>query len=158
MNYSREKDDNCNRLSKLQSRLFERASLENIPSSYFAKVFFNSSYCRMFDTLSFFDYYPSEDEIFNYIKNNTHMNRGTVLPKEVMSWIGYLLRQWAYTYEIWSKQITKKVSISYLANAYHSYQSLDIHRAIQMIASDCDINLKETKAELTLRILKTITK
>ncbi len=154
MKYSRKKDDNCYLLAKIQSRLFEKASMENIPSAYFAKVFFNSHYCRLFDDLSFLDFYPSEKEIFDYVKANVHMNRGTVLPKEIMSWIGYLLREWAYTYNVWSKQITKKVTLSYLAKVYYPYHSLDIQKAIKMIGSDCGINLNESIDELTLRVLR----
>lgn len=154
MKYSREKDDNCFELSKIQSRLFERASEENIPSYYFIKIFFNSRYCRMFDDLTFFDYYPSEEEMFNHVKANIHMERGTVLPKEIMSWIGYLLREWAYTYKVRCKQIIKKAPISYLAQVYLPYHSVDIQKAIKMIASDRDININESIDEITMRVLK----
>lgn len=157
MKYSREKDDKCFELAKLQSRLFERASKERIPSAFFAKVFFNSKYCQMLDDLSYFDFYPSEDVIFNYVKDNVGMERGTVFPGFVMSWIGYLLREWAYTYSVRSKNITKKLTIRYLNNVYPLYHSLDIQKAIKLIASDCHININESLEEETMRVLRSIT-
>lgn len=156
MKYSREKDDTCVELAKLQSRLFERASKEGIPSAFFAKVFFNSKYCQMLDDLSYLKIYPSEDEIFEYVKNNVGMERGTIYPGFVMSWIGYLLREWAYTFSVRTKQITKKVTMRYLCTVYPPYHSLDIRKAIILIASDLHININESLQETTLRILKEI--
>ena len=156
MKFSREKDELCHHLCKAQARLFEQASKEGIPSAYFAKVFFNSKYNRMMDDLSYWDLYPSDVEILNYMRANVKMKRGTVLPDYVMNWIGYLLREWAYTYRVRSKQITKKVPISYLSKVYLPYHSLDIQKAIQLIAADLDININESIEETTLRILRTI--
>lgn len=154
MKFSREMDNNCYQLCKIQARLFERSSKQNIPSAYFVKVFFNSKYAKMMDKLEYLNDYPSDEEVFNYLEENIHMNRGTVLPTYMMSWIGYLFREWSYTYEVSSKRILKNVPMSYLAKVYKPYHSLDIQKAIQLIAEDLAININESIEETTLRVLR----
>lgn len=155
MSYLRDKDEACYLLCKLQSRLFERASDDGIPSSYFAKVYFNSRYGEMMDDLSYLEEYPSDYEIYGYVKAHVRMKRGTVLPPHVMAWIGYLLRQWAYVYRVRSKSILKRVPISYLAQVYGPYHALDVQKAIELIAHDRGIDLGESPDDRVMRILKT---
>ena len=83
----------------------------------------------MLDDLSYFDFDITDDVIFESIKSDVHMTRGTILPDFVMAWIGYLLREWSYTYSLRSKQIIKHVPISYLADVYCPYHSLDIQKS-----------------------------
>ncbi len=154
MKFSREKDDDCYQMCKIQSRLFERASKEGIPSAYFVKVFCNSPYNRMMDKNIYLSEYPSDKEVFAYMNENVHMDRGTVLPEYVMSWIGYLIREWAYTYVVRAKSILKRAPISYLAKVYGPYHTVSIQKAIQMIAEDRDININESLEEATLRVLR----
>ena len=154
MNYLREKDDKCIRLCKLQSRLFERASIEKIPSAYFVKVFANSKYCNLIDNLDYFDYSFTDDEIFNYVKSNVKMTRGTIITPQAMSWIGYLLREWAYIYRTRMKAILKNVPLSFLNDVYPMYHALDIQKAIQLIAESRGININESPEERLRRIVE----
>lgn len=154
MSYLRDKDEKCYILCKLQSRLFERSVEEGIPSMYFFKVFFNSKYCQMLDDLSYFNFDITDDEIFNYVKSNVHMKRGTILPEYVMGWIGYLLREWAYVYNLRSKQITRKVPLSYLSSVYNPYHSLDVQKAIQLIVEDKKLDINDDPQIRLMRILR----
>ena len=134
MNYLREKDDLCYQMCKLQSRIFERSSRAGVPSMYFAKVYFNSQYSYLMDHLEIFEYEYGEEHIFSSVSKNVNSKRGNILSPEIMAWIGYLLRQWAYVYSLNSKQIIKAVPISYLAKVYPLYHSLSIDEAIIRIA------------------------
>ena len=157
MNYSRKKDDGCIKLCEFQARLFERASKNHIPSAYFVKIFVSSSGCIAMDDLEALRYPLSEEGVYINIKNKVKMNRGTILPTFVMSWIGYLLRQWAYTYNVRSKVILKKVPLSYLFNVYPSYHALDIQKAIILIAEDRNIDLNEKPETRLYNIIKRYT-
>ena len=154
MNYLRERDETCFRLCKLQARLMERASEDKIPSYFFAKVYFHSGYVRKMDDLSLLDTLIGEEEIYSYVSNNIKMTRGVVYPKEVMYWIGYLLREWSYRYQEYSISILKKVSLKYLASVYNPYHSLDILKAIERIAEDNGIDLDEDPEAKLQRILR----
>lgn len=158
MKYLRAKDNNCYYLSNLQSRLFEKSSEDGIPSAYFAKVFFNSKYGKMFDDLSFLDTSLNEKHVYEETKQLVNMNHGTIIPPHIMGWIGYLLREWAYVYRYSSKALLGKIPMSYLKDVYEPYHSLDINKAIQLIALDRNINIKETLEDRTYRILKETSK
>ena len=145
-------------MCKLQFRLFGRASKEGIPSAYFVKVFANSKYCSMLDNLDYFDFYVtvSEDAIFEFVKTNTKMRRGTIYPSFVMEWIGYLLREWAYRYQMRTKAILKKVKLKDFADVYYPYHSLDVQKAIQLIAEEHEIDLSLSPEERFYAILKKV--
>lgn len=134
MNYLREKDDRCYELCKLQSRIFERSAKEGIPSTFFIKVYLNSKYSYLMDRLEIFNYEYGEELIYRQVSSDVHMKRGTVIAPEIMSWIGYLLREWSYIYSLTCKQIVKAIPISYIASVYPLYHSLSIEEAIIRIA------------------------
>ena len=158
MNYLREKDDNCYLLSKIQSNIFERSSIKEIPSSYFVKVYAASSYCKSFDDLSWLDESISEYEIFDDIKEKTHMKRGVVYPPHVMAWIGYLLREWSYIYRMNTSSILRKVPLSFLAEVYSNFHSMDVEKAITSIAEARDIPLIYDNEQRVIDIVRQIRK
>lgn len=158
MRYLREKDDNCLLLCKIQASIFERASTEGIPSAYFAKVYASSAHCLMMDDLSWLDTNIDEITIFNQVKKHVTMRRGTIYPKEVMFWIGYLLREWSYRYYVNTAYILKIAPMSLLADVYPTYHGLDVNKAIALIAESRGIDLQEDTEARVQRIIRQINK
>ena len=158
MKYSRERDEICIRLSKMQARMFEKASEEGLPSYFFVKAYATSPYILKIDSLKILDIDLSEQEIFEAAKRKVKTRRGTVYEIEVMGWIGYLLREWSYRYDVFTPALIKKVSLSYLASVYHPYHSLDVLKAIQKIAEEKNIDLNEDPQQRLIRILKEMKK
>ncbi len=154
MKYSRERDEICLRLCKMQSRMFKKASEEGIPSFFFVKAFACSTCVWKIDSLAFLDSNVSEEEIYRYVKSKVKTRRGTVYDSDVMGWIGYLLREWAYRYKTYTSIIMKSVDLTYLAKAYYPYHSLDILKAIKKIAEEKKIDLNEDPQERLIRILR----
>lgn len=137
----------------MQARLFKRASEEKIPSFFFVKAYAASRYVLKIDDLTFVDSFVSEDEIFEQVKNKVKTRRGVVYDGEIMSWIGYLLREWSYRYGVLTSNILKKVDLAYLSNVYSPYHSLDILKAIEKIAKEKKIDLDEDSQERLRAIL-----
>lgn len=153
MSCLRERDELCFRLCKMQARLFERASRERIPSHFFLRAYLASPYVRDMDDLTIFDGVVGEEEIFQSIKSRIKTTRGTVYDAATMSWVGYLLREWAYRYKTYTTIIAQQVDLAYLASVYGAYHSLDVLKAIEKIASEKGIDLAETPEERLRKIL-----
>lgn len=149
----RENDDNCYLLSKMQANIFEQSSIDNIPSAYFVKVFANSIYAKMMDNLDFFNSSLSENDIYQNVKDNVKMSRGTVYPDYVMHWVGYILRGWSYLYKVNTNSILKKIPLSSFVKAYYPYHSLDVTKAIERIADDNKVDLTNTLENKLKKIL-----
>ena len=157
MNYFRQNDENCFRLSKSQSLIFEKASLNGIPSYFFVKVFFNSKYGRQFDDLSILYSPRNEQQIYIETEKKVKMRRGSIIPAPVMAWIGYLLREWSYLYAMPSTALLKIVSLDYLTGVYNPYHSQDIRKAIELILKDKKVDLDPIPLHRTIKILEEIT-
>ena len=153
MKYSRERDEICVRLCKMQSRIFKKATKEGIPSYFFVRAFAASPYSMKIDELEILDTDISEQEIYREVKSRVKTRRGTIYDEEVMGWIGYLLREWAYRYKVFTTALFKMVPLTYLANVYVPYHSLDILKAIEKIAEEKNIDLNEDPQERLMKIL-----
>lgn len=156
MKYLRERDDNCHYLCKIQANIFAKSSKRKIPSCFFAKVFMCSKYASAMDDLTYLDSNISEEVIYQNIVNEIHMQRGIVYEDYIMEWIGYLYREWSYRLKINSSYLIKKVPVTYLAKVYYPYHSLDILKAIQEIAKDRKINLKNSLEDKMRIIMATL--
>ena len=152
----RKNDDNCYFLAKTQSLIFEESAIEKIPSSYFIKVFSNSKYCKSLDNLSYLDDIVDYYTILQSVKDNVHMKRGNVYPSHVMAWVGYLLREWSYIYKMRTTTILKAVSLSFLVKVYPLYHSLDVNKAILMIAEANGLDITLSLEERTIDAIKNI--
>jgi hypothetical protein len=65
-------------------------------------------------------------------ESNYEVGKNKVSPA-ILAWVGYLLRYWAYTYQISTKQIYKIVKLDELCKLYEAYHSLDVEEAINRI-------------------------
>lgn len=122
-------------LAKYQAGLFAAsAGYLNCSSKYFVKKFMNSFLAERMDKVGFLfeslDIYAALDEL----KEETDLTKGKEkVATYVLEWIGYLLRFWAYTYEVSSKFIFKHIKLDELVMLYEAYHSLDIEAAISRI-------------------------
>lgn len=146
-------------LCKYQAGLFE-ASISYFPcsSSYFLKQFMNSFLAKRMDSIGFLfeslDTYAALDEL----KKEKDLTKGTTKQSEpVMSWIGYLLRYWSYTYEVSSKWLFKFVKLNDFSKLYEAYHSLDVEEAISRISEAKNIKYA-SNMEDALYLLKTNSK
>jgi len=133
--------------------MFKKASDEGLPSHYFVKAYAASSNVLKIDELKIVDSFLSEEEVYTQVKAKVKTRRGTVYDEAIMSWIGYLLREWSYRYDALTSSIVKKVGLTYLSNVYSSYHSLDILKAIEKIAEEKCIDLNEDPQERLRNIL-----
>ena len=68
------------------------------------------------------------------LKNESNYEVGHIkVSPAIMAWIGYLIRYWAYIYEINTKQIYKNIKFDELCSLYEAYHSLDVEEAINRI-------------------------
>lgn len=122
-------------LAKYQAGLFAiSADYLSCSSKYFVKKFMNSFLASRMDKVGFLfeslDIYAALDEL----KNETDLTKGKEkVPSYILEWAGYLLRYWAYTYEVSSKFIFKHIKLDELVILYEPYHSLDIEEAIERI-------------------------
>lgn len=128
-------------LAKYQSSLFE-LTVKELPcsSAYFYKKFAFSKLAQRMDRKSFILESLDVTGAIEELKRESTYEKGhiKVAPK-VLSWIGYLTRYWAYTYEITTKQIYKYVKFDELCRLYEAYHSLDVEEAIVRINEAHDI-------------------
>lgn len=122
-------------LAKYQSDLFE-LSAKRLPcsSAYFYKKFAFSKLAKRMDKKSFISESLDVEGAIEELKREGNYEKGNIkIAPKVLAWIGYLLRYWAYTYEISTKQIYKYIKLDELCRLYEAYHSLDIEEAISRI-------------------------
>ena len=128
-------DDTGLLLANYQANLFETSTKE-LPcsSAYFYKKFAFSKLAKRMDKRSFVMESLDVPGAIEELKKeaNYEIGHNKVAPA-IMLWIGYLLRYWAYTYEISTKQIYKYIKLDELCNLYEAYHSLDVEEAINRI-------------------------
>jgi hypothetical protein len=128
-------DDRGILLAKYQSDLFENSIKElSCSSSYFYKKFAFSKLAHRMDKDSFINEALDIPAAFEELKkeSNYEVGKNKVSPA-ILAWVGYLLRYWAYTYQISTKQIYKIVKLDELCKLYEAYHSLDVEEAINRI-------------------------
>lgn len=134
-------DDIGYELCKYQSGLFEHsASYLTCSSKFFYKQFMNSSLAKRMDNPAFafesLDVLAALDELKKEKKLETGKEKFATY---ILSWSGYLLRYWSYTYEISSKRLFKYIKLEELGKLYEAYHSLDIEEAIKRISESKNI-------------------
>ena len=122
-------------LCNYQASLFETTVKElSCSSSYFYKKFAFSNLAKRMDKKGFvfesLDVTGAIEELKK--ESNYEIGKNKVSPA-IMAWIGYLLRYWAYTYMISTKQVYKYIKFDELCNLYEAYHSLDVEEAIKRI-------------------------
>lgn len=141
--------------SDIQANIFERASLNGVPSYYFVNDFMFSKYARDIDLKEIELTGVDENLIYESIISNMNVTKGTVYSSKEMHWIGYIYRAIVNFTGYSSSYIFKNIPLSYLRNVYFSYHTQDVNKAIKVILSDN--NITPINSHLKIRnILATI--
>jgi len=126
-------------LCNLQGNLFVY-SVENTlcSSEIFMRRFMTSDISKEFDSLSILDDSLTIKEIINEIDEEYgKTSYGKVkYEKEVMFWIGYIYRYFAYTYDLSSKYVYKLIKPKELNELYYVYHTFDPSVAIERILEE----------------------
>ncbi|MCR5079565.1 MAG: hypothetical protein K6B65_06605 [Bacilli bacterium] len=153
MKFSRDNDERCYALCKMQASIFDHAYKDFVPSYYFIKVYMNSIEASKLDDLSVFLTGMSQESIYASIKSKIKKKSGTLYSAEEIHWIGYIYRCASYMWDKESKWLFKHIAPSYLRGVYYPYHSLDVKKALQLIWDD-RIGEEETGHERIMRILR----
>lgn len=123
-------------LCRLQGELFQKsAEMLNCSSAIFVRRFMNSHAAHRMDARGFLDGSTSIEAILDDIQQEYGESSygSTHYASDVLYWMGYLYRYWAYTHEIPSARIFRIISGSQLAKLFFAYHSLDPSQAIERI-------------------------
>jgi len=142
MNYLRKMDELCHSLSLMQARIFERSVENGIPSYFFIKSFMLSSDASDLDNLYLEKAGITEQEIYANIASKITINRGIILPYNIIHFIGYFYRSAAYLLNVSSKFLLNNISPKFLVNNYPTLHSLKIEDAIKESVDANGIKLK----------------
>lgn len=126
-------------LCTLQGNVFA-SSLDNAEcsSKIFMRRFLNSKVAREFDSSSILDGTLTIKDIFFELEEEfgkTSYGREKY-DREVLFWIGYIYRYFAYTYNLTSKYVYKIVKPSELNELYYVYHTFDPKVAIERILEE----------------------
>lgn len=133
----REFDELGLQLAKSQARLFESSLLNYKGSS--AIFIRNYMYNTEVDRIDKYFEFNSTNIINDLNKRNLSIGKNKYTP-EIMYWIGYIYRYWAYVYEISSKRIYKIVNAEKMNKLYKTYHTMDPKTAIDRILEEKGIN------------------
>lgn len=146
-------------LCALQGNVFA-SSLDNAEcsSKIFMRRFLNSKVAREFDSSSILDGTLTIKDIFFELEEEfgkTNYGREKY-DKEVLFWIGYIYRYFAYTYNLTSKYVYKIVKPSELNELYYVYHTFDPKVAIERILEEKRISFDiDDQNKRLLEMLKT---
>lgn len=126
-------------------------------SEIFIRRFMLSQVVKEFDSSAILDDSLTELNVFQRIedefgKSDYGKKR---YGKEVLYWIGYIYRYFAYTYELSSKYIYKIIKPKELNELYHVYHTFDPSIAIERILEEKDISFNiDDQNERLLKLIK----
>ena len=123
-------------LASIQADIFEKSvELYDTSSPIFIRRFMKSGLAKEMDTAGFMDKPFNEEKAFERLDEEYGKSSYGVrkIPQEVMHWIGYIYRYWAYVYDTPSSRIYKIVTTNEMEQLYPGYHSLDPLAAIQRI-------------------------
>lgn len=133
----REYDELGLQLAKSQATLFEESLLKYKGSSaIFIRNFMYSTEVEKVDRYLEFN----SSDIINSLNNKDLTIGKNKYSPEIIYWIGYLYRYWAYVYEISSKRIYKIASADEMRKLYKTYHTMDPKVAINRILEEKGIN------------------
>lgn len=146
-------------LCTLQGNVFA-SSLDNAEcsSKIFMRRFLNSKVAREFDSSSILDGTMTIKDIFFELEEEFGKTSYGCekYDKEVLFWIGYIYRYFAYTYNLTSKYVYKIVKPSELNELYYVYHTFDPKVAIERILEEKRISFDvEDQNKRLLEMLKT---
>lgn len=146
----RQFDDKGLMLCKTQGNLFvESIDRFSGGSANFIKRYMNSTECRdVDDTLEF-----NSSVILSGLEQKYDLNIGKKkYDKDIIYWIGYLYRYWAYVYQMPSSRIFEIVSANELYDLYGAYHTISADAAIERICEARNISVNMDIMEIMKRI------
>lgn len=128
-------------LAKSQGNLFEESLLKYKGSSaIFIRNYMYSEEVSKIDKYLEFD----STNIINSLSRR-NLDIGTIkYSPEIMYWIGYIYRYWAYVYEYSSKQIYKIANGDMMRKLYKAYHTMDPKIAINRILEEKDLVIDDS--------------
>lgn len=146
-------------LCTLQGNVFV-SSLDNVEcsSKIFMRRFLNSKVAREFDSSSILDGTLTIKDIFFELEEEFGKTSygSKKYDREVLFWIGYIYRYFAYTYNLTSKYVYKIVKPSELNELYYVYHTFDPKVAIERILEEKKISFDiDDQNKRLLEMLKT---
>lgn len=146
---------------RFQAAVFQE-SLERCAcsSAVFIRRFMYSSVARRLDAGGFLFESSSTEAVFDYLDEEYGETAyGSVkLDADILYWVGYMYRYWAYTLAMSSVQIYKLCGAREMAGLYYSYHSLDPAQAIERIMEAKGIDPNEDMISKGVRLLREIRK
>lgn len=126
-------------LCRIQGRVFEESRSElDCSSDIFIRRFMHSEVATEFDSKAFLDQTKTVKDVFLDIKeeygDSTYGKRK--YNKEVLYWMGYIYRYFAYCYEIPSKNVYLYIKPLVLSEYYNGLHSLDPKKVIDTILEE----------------------
>ena len=144
-------DDKGQTLCKIQGQMFVESLNRYNGSSYvFIKTFMESNVAFEIDENNVLNI----SEVFEEMDEYTKLNIGNEkINRDVMYWIGYIYRYWAYTYRMRSKRIFSIANSNLMEQLYAPYHTMDPSLAIERIMEDNNFDVVSDDA---LEVLKRI--
>jgi hypothetical protein len=145
-------------LCDIQGKIFENSiDYVTISSEMFIRRYMLSKIVKSLDNQSFLDDTLTIDNVFDEIdKEYGPLVYGKIkYNKEVLYWIGYIYRYFAFTYELSSRQVYRMIKPKELNEAYYVYHTFDCQQAIERLLESKGIYFTpEKQNERLLRLIR----
>lgn len=145
-------------LCTIQGRLFEQSiNKSKTSSSIFVRRYMNSQIVETFDSKDFLNGTINYDYIFDIIEKEYGASEygSNKYNGEVLYWMGYFYRYFAYTYELSSKQVYKILKPDQLSKMYYVYHTFDCAYAIKRFLDENNIYIdEENQNQRLLRLIQ----
>ena len=149
-------------LCAMQGKIFECSVTDYGTSSpVFIRRFMNSKLASAMDSAGFLERPFSADAAFDFLNiEYGESNYGvTKYSPDIMYWMGYIYRYWAYACGMSSKQVFHTIGSRELKILYYAYHTMDPSASIQRIMEAKDVTPdKDLSIERGVAILKKIRK
>ena len=145
-------------LCKMQGEVFRLAGeVLSCSSPVFIRRFMNSEVARRMDLGGFLDGSSSAEEVIDEVETQYgESDYGTVrYDSEVLYWMGYLYRYWAYTRGVSSAKAYRTIGATELSKLYYPYHSLDPDQSVERI---CEAKGLVADEDMLSRGVKTLRK
>ena len=147
----REFDEKGLMISSQQGNLFMESINTFSGSSYsFIKTFMNSDIVMNIDNTNEIN----TSSIIEDLNKYKSIKRGNIkMNPDVIYWIGYIYRYWAYVYNESSKRIYEIADAKQMERIYEPYHTMDPRKAIERIYEDNNISIEIDQVSLMRKII-----
>lgn len=119
-------------LCEMSAELFELACQKGYDSEDFVNKLMNSEEGALLYSDNCIDMWLCANHVMKGIENEVDINKGNVMNRKVMSWIGYLYKCWSLTYpEETAKEILQQAPFEILQQMYLGLHVMSCEMAIE---------------------------